>query len=82
MTSTEEVDAGKPEKLITIKVNKQDVVVRKHTTGAQIKEAADVPLDFTLYQRHGKQHIDIENDASVTVHENEKFIAVSGQDVS
>lgn len=70
-------------KLITILVNNQPVQIAKaEVTGLEIKTAAGVPADFTLYHRRGS-HLDEIADAEVVkVHEHEEFVAVSGQDVS
>lgn len=70
-------------KTVTILVNNQPVEVPKtELTGLEIKEAAGVPSDFTLYERRGSHLDEIANDAPVKVHEHEEFVAVSGQDVS
>jgi hypothetical protein len=71
------------EKLVTILVNNQPVELeRGENTGLQIKEAAAVPADFTLYQRQGSHLNEIGDADTIKVHEHEEFIAVSGQDVS
>jgi len=44
-----------------------------------IKEAAGLPLDFTLYDPSGAT---VDNEESIRVHHHERFIAISGQDVS
>ncbi len=70
-------------KTVTIEVNNNPVEVPKgDLTGLQIKEAAGVPADFTLYERRGTNLDEISNTATVKVHEHEAFVAVSGQDVS
>jgi hypothetical protein len=65
---------------VTILVNRRDVQLPDdHATGLQIKEAADVPTMFKLFDPHGDE---IHNDQEVRVHEHERFTAISGQDVS
>jgi hypothetical protein len=73
----------KKPKPVTILVNNNEVQIPdKDTTGQEIKEKAGVPLDFTLYRKHGDNLDEIKNGDTVKVHEKENFIAVSGQDVS
>jgi hypothetical protein len=80
--SAEAKPTPKP-KRVTIFVNNNEVVLPDaQTTGAQIKEAAGVPLDFTLYLKHGDKLEEIRNEQDLKVHDREQFIAVSGQDVS
>lgn len=70
-------------KSITIEVNNQPVVVPKEElTGLEIKEAAGISADFTLYEKRGTHLDEVSNDTPVKVHPNEAFVAVSGQDVS
>ena len=65
---------------VTIRVNNRDVVVpRQEVTGAEIKHAAGVPETFKLFGPEGEP---IADDERVTVHEQERFTAISGQDVS
>jgi len=65
---------------IEILVNNSPVIVQdRNQTGAEIKEAAGLPLDFTLYDPKGAT---VDNEESIRVHRNERFIAISGQDVS
>lgn len=72
-----------PSKSVTIEVNNKPVVVPKEElTGLEIKEAAGIPVDFTLYEKKGTHLNEIGNDTLVKVHNNEAFVAVSGQDVS
>jgi hypothetical protein len=67
-------------KPIEILVNNSPVSVPGHAeTGASIKQAAGLPLDFSLYDPDGAA---IGNEESIKVHHNERFIAISGQDVS
>ena len=49
---------------------------------AEIKGLAGIPLDFQLYLLHGSQLEAVSNEQIVKLHENERFRAVSGQDVS
>jgi len=73
----------KPTKTITILVNNQEVdVPKRELTGLEIKRAAGVPEDFTLYGRRGAHLDEIADDEEVKVHERQEFVAVSGQDVS
>lgn len=65
---------------VSIKVNNRDVTVPdRDVTGGQIKQAADVPATFQLFGPKGDE---VENDQRVRVHKNERFTAISGQDVS
>ena len=67
-------------KPIEIFVNNSPVTVSgRDETGAAIKQAAGLPLDFTLYDPHG---VAVDNEDSIRVHHHERFIAISGQDVS
>jgi hypothetical protein len=70
----------KKPKTIEILVNNSPVEIHdRDETGAEIKEAAGLPLDFTLYDPKGAA---IDNEQSIRVHRHERFIAISGQDVS
>jgi hypothetical protein len=65
---------------VTIKVNNRDVeLADRDVTGAEIKDAAKVPLTFKLFGPKGDE---VDNDERVRVHEHERFTAISGQDVS
>jgi hypothetical protein len=67
-------------KPVKIRVNNKTVELPdRHTTGAEIKQAAGIPLDFKLYGPKGDE---ITNEQELEVHRNEKFTAISGQDVS
>lgn len=67
-------------KEIGIIVNNRDVDVPGHeVTGAQIKQAAEVPADFKLYGPDGSE---IADGQTVRVKHDERFTAISGQDVS
>lgn len=81
MSSSETVKS-KP-KPVTILVNNRAVELPdRDTTGRQIKIAAEVPLEFTLYEKKGNQLRQIADDDEIKVNKNDEFIAVSGQDVS
>jgi Multiubiquitin len=65
---------------VTILVNNRPVEVPGHeVTGAQIKHAAGVPADFKLYGPEGSE---IADGQTVRVRHDERFTAISGQDVS
>lgn len=71
------------QKTVKIFVNNNPVELPdRETTGQEIKEKAGVPLDFTLYRKHGGTLDEIKNETTLKVHEREHFVAVSGQDVS
>lgn len=71
------------QKTVTIFVNNNPVELPdRETTGQEIKEKAGVPLDFTLYRKHGSSLDEVKNETILKVHEREHFVAVSGQDVS
>lgn len=70
---------AKPEET-TIFVNNRPVTLPgDHATGAEIRTAADVPADFKLYDEKGRE---IDPDQRVRLKEDERFTAISGQDVS
>ncbi len=85
MTTAEDVEAhddehSKPVEQTTIFVNNRPVTLPgDHATGAQIKAAAGVPADFKLYDEKGKP---IGDDEVVKLKPDERFTAISGQDVS
>ena len=65
---------------VTILVNNRAVEVPGHeVTGAQIKHPAGVPADFKLY---GPDGTEIADGHTVKVKHDERFTAISGQDVS
>jgi hypothetical protein len=67
-------------KAVKILVNNRAVEVPGHeVTGAQIKDAAEVPADFKLYGPDGTEITDAQ---TVKVKHDERFTAISGQDVS
>jgi hypothetical protein len=71
---------GKPSQATTILVNNRTVTMPDdHATGLEIETAAGVPTDFKLYDDKGKE---IAPDKKVKLKEDERFTAISGQDVS
>lgn len=74
----------------TIYVNRRPVEMHgRSATGAEIKIAADVPVDFKLYLVHGgprdggRDRLElVEDDQEVPLREGLRFRAVSGYDVS
>lgn len=84
MTTPDAAAKPKPKpKPVTIVVNGNAVQLPDHkTTGEQIKLAAGVELEFTLYRKTGAELHEIGNTDELTVHDREEFVAVSGQDVS
>jgi hypothetical protein len=80
---TPETTTAKPPKTVTVFVNNREVVLPdKEQTGAEIKTAAQIPLDFDLYIEHGSNLDPVDNNERIKVHQHERFRAVSGQDVS
>jgi len=72
--------ADTPDHDITILVNNRPVVLEHHkVTGAEIKAAAEVPAEFKLFDPKGRE---ISNDEHVEIRRDERFTAISGQDVS
>jgi len=68
---------------ITIYVNNRAVAIEQsHVTGAELKEKAGVPADFALYVERGGNLVEIGDTERIEVHPDERFRAVSGQDVS
>jgi hypothetical protein len=76
--------AEKPKaKPVTIVVNNKPVELPdRETTGGDIKRAARVPPEFTLYEKKGNELREVGNDEAIKVNKNDEFVAVSGQDVS
>jgi thioredoxin reductase len=67
-------------KAVEILVNNRAVEVPGHeVTGAQIKNAAEVPADFKLYGPNGTE---VTDGQTIKVKHDERFTAISGQDVS
>jgi hypothetical protein len=67
-------------KQVRILVNNRAVEVPGHeVSGAQIKQASGVPADFKLYGPDGNE---IADGQIVKVKHDERFTAISGQDVS
>jgi len=85
MTTAQDLQAHdgehrRPVEETTVFVNNRPVTLPgDHATGAQIKTAAGVPPDFKLYDEKGKE---IRSDETVKLKQNERFTAISGQDVS
>lgn len=78
-SSSAKTEKPKP-KVVTITVNNREVELpEKDATGLEIKNAAGIPSDFHLYDPHGKE---VGNDEKIKIHNNERFTAISGQDVS
>jgi hypothetical protein len=76
----DQVATATKSKPVEIFVNNSPVTVPGHKdTGAAIKRAAGLPLDFTLYDPSGAA---VDNEQSIRLHHHERFIAISGQDVS
>ncbi|HEX7244535.1 MAG TPA: multiubiquitin domain-containing protein [Solirubrobacterales bacterium] len=70
----------KPPKTIRIFVNNQPVEMPdKDATGAEIKERAGVPASFKLFDADGREIADGE---TVKLKKEDRFTAISGQDVS
>jgi hypothetical protein len=75
--------AAPEQKPVTIFVNNRAVELpSREATGREIKDAAEVPADFTLYLEHGSNLTEVADDEVIKLHEHERFRAVSGQDVS
>lgn len=68
-------ETGKPGRTVEILVNTKPVQVPSDVTGAEIKAAAKVPADFTLFRVQGHHEIPVGNDELLHVHHHEKFIA-------
>jgi hypothetical protein len=67
-------------KAVKILVNNRAVEVPGHeVTGAEIKHAAEVPADFKLY---GPSGTEVTDGQTIRVKHDERFTAISGQDVS
>lgn len=85
MTTAQDLEAHedehrKPVEETTVFVNNRPVTLPgDHATGAQITAAAGVPSDFKLYDEKGKE---IRSDEAVKLKQDERFTAISGQDVS
>lgn len=83
-TTTKHSDDKPPEpKGVTIVVNNREVEMPdRDATGAQIKHQAGIPAEFMLYREHTGKLEPVADDQAIELHENERFRAVSGQDVS
>ena len=70
-------------KPVTIEVNNRTVQMPDRlATGAEIKRHAEVPTEFMLYREQGGKLEPVANDETIKLHDDERFRAVSGQDVS
>lgn len=73
-------EKDKSPKTIRIFVNNQPVEMPdKNATGAEIKEKAGVPAGFKLFDADGREVADGE---TVKLKKDDRFTAISGQDVS
>ncbi len=83
-TTTKRPDDKPPKpKTVMIVVNNRDVEMPdRDATGAQIKQQAEIPAEFMLYREHGGKLEPVADDEALKLHDNERFRAVSGQDVS
>lgn len=71
------------DKQIEVLVNKKKVLLpSEHETGAQILAIAELPADFQLFIEHGEELEPVAPDQEIEVHQEERFRAVSGQEVS
>ncbi len=71
---------GRKNHPVTIRVNRKAVTLPDdHVTGFQIKVAAKVPETFKLFDPDGDE---VPNDKVIHIHADERFTAISGQDVS
>jgi hypothetical protein len=60
---------------VEIIVNKHPVKVPARTTGAVIKDKAEVPADDQLFRIEGSKEIEIGNDELIEAHHGERFVA-------
>jgi hypothetical protein len=83
-TTTHRPDDKPPDhERVMIVVNNRDVEMpSRDATGAQIKHQANVPAEFILYREQGSKLDPVADDETIRLHDNERFRAVSGQDVS
>jgi hypothetical protein len=81
-SETPDDNTPKP-KPVTIEVNNRTVQMPdREATGTEIKHHAQVPAEFMLYREHGGKLEPVADDETIKLHDNERFRAVSGQDVS
>jgi hypothetical protein len=65
---------------VVIFVNRREIgFPERHATGLEIKERAEVPMTFKLFDPRGDE---VANEQRVELREHERFTAISGQDVS
>ena len=70
-------------KPIKIFVNDKPVEMEtKMVTGLQIKTAAKVPTDSSLYRLRGQDRIPVGDNEQIEIHEDERFLDVPGGNVS
>jgi hypothetical protein len=80
---TENAERGKPPHPVTIVVNNREIEMPdREATGAEIKTAAEIAIEFSLFHVHGSKLEPVADDETVKLHEKQQFRAVSGQDVS
>ncbi|HEV7492459.1 multiubiquitin domain-containing protein [Baekduia sp.] len=83
MSETLPSSERKKAKPTTVTVNNRPVTLPDdHATGSEILAAAGVPFDFKLYLHKGKKLELVDPNEQIKVHAEDKFTAVSGQDVS
>ena len=83
MATTKRPDDKPKPKPVTIVVNNRDVEMPdREATGPQIKQHAGIPPEFMLYREHGGKLEPVTDDEAIKLHDNQRFRAVSGQDVS
>jgi hypothetical protein len=68
-------ETSKAAHTVEILVNTKPVKVPSEVTGAEIKAAAQVPADFTLFRVERDHEIPVGDDELLRVHHHEKFIA-------
>ncbi len=91
MQTNEISDLDSPDRRTTIEIevnNKRVDLHQREVTGNEIKAAAiqqgvAIEQDFLLYIVRGGDHLDrVQDDQKVTVHEGERFRAITPDDVS
>jgi Multiubiquitin len=74
---------GKEHQPVTVVINDKHVTFPNgDVTGRQIKEAAGIPLDYSLYLRHPGDNEPISNDELVELHEGDRFFSRPPSNVS
>lgn len=82
MSAGERKPKPKPKPLIIVVNNRPVEMPDDEATGLEIKRQAGVPDDFTLYREHGGKLDEVADDERLKLHKDDRFRAVSGQDVS